>query len=334
LQFGTTAYTYGRNGELQSKTSPAGTTTYEYDVFGTLQRVTLPDARVVTYENDPLGRRITKRIDGTVMRRWIWLDALRPIAELDGAGNLVAHFVYAGGINVPEYIVRHDAPGTYRLIKDHLGSVRLVVDANTGTVLQEMRYDAFGRVIADSAPGWQPFGFAGGLYDADTGITRFGARDYDAAVGRWTAKDPIRFGGGDTNLYAYCADDPVNCRDVTGEAGETIGPLPPSAPRNWVPKDPQWIDKEIGAANLRRLLGVDPAPAVGSVVPPSNKDDKCKRITLQDSKPRNLPRTRSCLDALRICLGAAASRPTIPGKVAWGLPCIAIAFKCLFGGGA
>jgi RHS repeat-associated protein len=216
LQFGTTAYTYGRNGELQSRTTPAGTTTYEYDVFGTLKRVTLPDARVITYENDPTGRRITKRVDGVVVRRWIWLDALRPIAELDGAGNLVAHFVYADGINVPEYIVRHDAPGTYRLIKDHLGSVRLVVDANTGTVLQEMKHDAFGRVIADTSPGWQPFGFAGGLYDADTGLTRFGARDYDAGVGRWLAKDPIRFEGGDTNLYAYCGNDPVNCVDPYG----------------------------------------------------------------------------------------------------------------------
>ena len=41
-----------------------------------------------------------------------------------------------------------------------------------------MDYDAFGRVLADTAPGFQPFGFAGGLYDHDTGLVRFGARDY------------------------------------------------------------------------------------------------------------------------------------------------------------
>jgi len=77
-------------------------------------------------------------------------------------------------------------------------------------------YDAFGNLISDSNPGFQPFGFAGGLYDADTGLTRFGARDYDPETGRWTIKDPIRFDGGDTNLYGYVLNDPVNLLDSTG----------------------------------------------------------------------------------------------------------------------
>ena len=41
-----------------------------------------------------------------------------------------------------------------------------------------------------------PFGFAGGLHDRDTNLVRFGARDYDPSIGRWTAKDPIDFAGG------------------------------------------------------------------------------------------------------------------------------------------
>lgn len=57
---------------------------------------------------------------------------------------------------------------------------------------------------------------AGGIYDVDTGLVRFGARDYDASVGRWTAKDPIRFSGGDTNLYGYVLVDPVNFVDSDG----------------------------------------------------------------------------------------------------------------------
>ncbi len=68
----------------------------------------------------------------------------------------------------------------------------------------------------DTNPGFQPFGFAGGLYDPDTGLVRFGARDYDPATGRWTAKDPILFGGGDANLYAYVGNDPVNFIDPSG----------------------------------------------------------------------------------------------------------------------
>src|SRR5882724_8630733 len=62
----------------------------------------------------------------------------------------------------------------------------------------------------------QPYGFAGGLYDEDTGLVRFGARDYDAEVGRWLAKDPILLKGGQANLYVYAGDDPVNRIDTTG----------------------------------------------------------------------------------------------------------------------
>jgi uncharacterized protein RhaS with RHS repeats len=46
---------------------------------------------------------------------------------------------------------------------------------------------------------------------------RFGARDYDPALARWTAKDPSGFAGGDTNLYAYAYGDPVNFVDPNGE---------------------------------------------------------------------------------------------------------------------
>jgi RHS repeat-associated protein len=54
------------------------------------------------------------------------------------------------------------------------------------------------------------------LFDADTGLARFGARDYDPVVGRWISKDPIRFGGGQANLYTYGNNDPVNKKDPSG----------------------------------------------------------------------------------------------------------------------
>jgi len=72
------------------------------------------------------------------------------------------------------------------------------------------------KVINDTNPGFQPFAFAGGLYDSDTGLTRFGFRDYDAETGRWTAKDPILFRGGDSNLFGYTGNDPVNWVDPPG----------------------------------------------------------------------------------------------------------------------
>ena len=54
-------------------------------------------------------------------------------------------------------------------------------------------------------------------------FTRFGARDYDATIGRWTSKDPIGFAGGDTNLYGYVLNDPLNLVDPNGlEATVTL----------------------------------------------------------------------------------------------------------------
>jgi len=48
---------------------------------------------------------------------------------------------------------------TYCIIADHLGSVRLVVDTETGHIVQRMKYSPFGRVILDTNPEFQPFGF-------------------------------------------------------------------------------------------------------------------------------------------------------------------------------
>ena len=73
-----------------------------------------------------------------------------------------------------------------------------------------------------------PFGFAGGLHDRDTGLVRFGYRDYDPEIGRWTAKDPIGFAGGDVDLMGYVQNDPVNWIDPTGESFVVS-----SFPANW-----------------------------------------------------------------------------------------------------
>nr|WP_040294905.1 RHS repeat-associated core domain-containing protein [Beggiatoa alba] len=86
----------------------------------------------------------------------------------------------------------------------------------TGTIAQRLNYDAFGNITQDTNPEFQPFGFAGGLYDVDTKLTRFGARDYEAETGRWTSKDPIGFVGGDSNLFGYVGNNPVNWVDPSG----------------------------------------------------------------------------------------------------------------------
>ena len=104
----------------------------------------------------------------------------------------------------------------YYIISDYQGTPKLVTDRN-GNVVKAISYDSFGSVIEDSNPGFRlPFGYAGGLYDPETGLVRFGYRDYDPDAGRWTAKDPIGFDGGDTNLYGYALSNPLNYFDLDG----------------------------------------------------------------------------------------------------------------------
>ncbi len=216
LSQGDSTYSYAPSGERIAKTTPAGTTTYEYDAMGRLHRVDLPDGRRIDYVVDALGRRVVKQVDGQAVQRLLYLDGLRPVAELDDQGNVVTRFVYEQGSHVPAYMEKGGK--RYRLIRDPVGSVRLVIDADSGAIAQRIDYDAFGRVITDTNPGFQPFGFAGGLYDVDTGLVHFAERDYDPEAARWLTLDPLAFGDVRGNPYVYVGGDPVNRVDPWGLA--------------------------------------------------------------------------------------------------------------------
>jgi RHS repeat-associated protein len=84
----------------------------------------------------------------------------------------------------------------------------------------KLAYQLWGLVVKDTNPGFQPFGFAGGLYDPQTKLVRFGARDYDPTLGRWTAKDPAGFPDvsvcGFANAFVYSCQQPVDRADYLG----------------------------------------------------------------------------------------------------------------------
>lgn len=238
LTYRSASYEYTDNGELRSKTESGATTNYSYDEFSNLTAVTLPGDISIEYVIDGQNRRIGKKVNGGLVQGFLYGDQLNPIAELDGNGDISARFVYSTKTNVPSYMVKDGE--TYRIISDHLGSPQLVVDADTGEVVQRISYDVWGKVLEDTNPGFQPFGFAGGIYDEHTNLIRFGSRDYDPAIGRWTTKDPIGFGGDDSNLYGYVRSNPVNYIDPFGL--ETLlcsrglgGPNEPAATPNGSP---------------------------------------------------------------------------------------------------
>ena len=213
LSYGGASYTYTANGELSSQTVGSQTTTYTYDVSGNLTGASLPNGAKISYILDPEDHRVGKQVNGALVTGFIY-DNDKIIAQLDGGNNIVSQFIFATNPDVPDYMLSGGV--TYRIFSDQLGSPRLVVNTSTGAVVEQIDYDEFGNTINDTNPGFQPLGFAGGLYDQDTKLVRFGARDYNPSIGRWTAKDPSLFNGEDTDLYGYVFADPVNLTDPSG----------------------------------------------------------------------------------------------------------------------
>jgi YD repeat-containing protein len=167
-EYGDVDYSYGANGELESKTESGQTTTYEYDAFGNLHTVVLPTtpATTIEYLVDGKNRRVGKKVDDVLVQQLFYRDQLNPVAWVDDQGNL-ALFVYGTRTNVPDYMIKDGA--VYRIISDHLGSPILTVNVADGSILQSIRYDEFGNAILVTGS-WdlQPFGFAGGVYDSNT----------------------------------------------------------------------------------------------------------------------------------------------------------------------
>jgi YD repeat-containing protein len=67
---GTDTYQFNVDGSLTSKTSGSLTTSYQYSSRGELLSTTLPDGRAITYNHDPLGHRVAKRVNGTIAGKW------------------------------------------------------------------------------------------------------------------------------------------------------------------------------------------------------------------------------------------------------------------------
>jgi len=172
--------------------------------------------KTITYKQNALNQRVAKLVDGQVVEKYLWKDLTTLLAIYDKDDNLKQRFEYADQ-RMPISMTQNGQK--YYLHYDQVGSLRAVSDTSHN-IIKEITYDTYGNMLTDSNEAFTiPFGFAGGLYDADTKLTRFGYRDYDAYTGKWTAKDPIGFSGGDSNLYGHVWSDPVNWVDESGLSG-------------------------------------------------------------------------------------------------------------------
>ena len=235
LTAGPITFEFDQDDRIAARIEGSQTTEYAYATTGELLGVRLPDGTEYAYIHDPLGRRIAKLVNGVIVERYLWSGPTTLLAVYDGSNRLVQRFRYADG-RMP--FAMDMGAATYYLHYDQVGSLRLVT-ASSGAVVKRIDYDSFGTILADSNPAFAvPFGFAGGLHDRDTQLVRFGVRDYLPEIGKWTAKDPIGFDGGDSNLFGYVSNDPVNFSDPEGlrifGTGKLLG---------WATK---WAAKKIG----------------------------------------------------------------------------------------
>jgi RHS repeat-associated protein len=210
--YGDNTYRYDTDGNLIEKTTPQGTTTYLYTTKGTLTKVVTP-TNTIEYILNPLEQRVAKKVDGQITEKYLWADLTTLLAVYDANDTLTQRYNYTHN-RMPTSMTQNNQ--TYYLHYDQVGTLRLITDINQN-IIKEITYDTFGNILQDTNPNFQvPFGFAGGLHDTDTNLVHFGYREYDPYTGKWTTKDPIDFNGGDSNLYGYVLQDPVNLVDPKG----------------------------------------------------------------------------------------------------------------------
>ena len=215
LTYGSRQFNHDAAGDLQSIDEFGALTLFDYDASSLLRGVVLPNGTEIRYRYDAADRRIARLVDGLPETGWIYGQGTSPIARLDPINASVAtRFVYGERSATPDYVIHE---GVRKIVvSDERGTPRLVVDSITGQVVERLDTDELGAAVSSSPWTIIPLGYRGGLLEPDTGLVRFGARDYDPSIGRFTTRDPILFDGGQTNLFLFVNGDPVNGADPSG----------------------------------------------------------------------------------------------------------------------
>jgi RHS repeat-associated protein len=175
---------------------------------------------VVSYMYDS-GNRLIGRTQNGVTTQYVYAN-LNSKFQLSASrsGNVTSFYFYDTFGN----LMGMERGGVrYSILTDLVGSPRIVLNEQ-GVTVKQINYSAFGEILSDSNTNFElPIGFAGGIVDTETKLVKFGYRDYDPSVGRWTARDPILFEGGQGNLYVYVGNSPLMYRDPEGLWVCTLG---------------------------------------------------------------------------------------------------------------
>ena len=197
-------YAYDANGNL-TKDLNKGITDIQYNCLNLPSVVTFSDGSTITY---------TYAADGTKLK------TVHKIGGTTTTTDYCGNVIYENGVEKlllteEGYVTLSDSKYHYYL-KDHQGNNRVVIN-QSGTVEETNHYYPFGGVFASSG-NVQPYKYNGKELDAKKGLNwyDYGARHYDAALGRFTTVDPSAENYYSTSPFTYCLNNPLNYIDPLG----------------------------------------------------------------------------------------------------------------------
>ncbi|TYZ27076.1 hypothetical protein FZ041_12700, partial [Selenomonas caprae] len=195
-----------------------GNNTYEYDAFRRTSKVTTKAGLTQINRYDAEGLRCEMEENGKLVQ-FIFNENKEVIAEKED-GNITRL------IRSSDLWARESEPEKiwYHYASDEQGSTIFITDAE-GEVKNRYTYDAFGNTIESEEQIPNRYQYTGQQLDPLTQQYYLRARFYNPAIARFTQED--EYHGDGLNLYAYCANDPVDYYDPSGyyknPVGETIG---------------------------------------------------------------------------------------------------------------
>ena len=195
---------------------PSGMTFYNWDETNRLS-VANPVAGPVSMLYNGEGQRVRKQT--ATQTRNFFFDFENVLQEYDGTGDTTKEYTSTRE-QYGDLLSAYDGSSTTYYEPDAIGSTDALLD-DTQSVTDRYAYRAFG--LASQLQGSPPnnatwVGRKGYYSDFEMDLYFLRARYYDFVTGTFLSEDPSGYKGGDSNLYRYVGNNPVNGMDPSGLA--------------------------------------------------------------------------------------------------------------------